>query len=67
MKRLRANGGAPDILKREEIAILIGTFLKDRDLARDFGFPDLKADEIVAIQPLTANDRTLMRSEGLIL
>lgn len=66
MKRLRANGGAPDTLRHEQIAILIGTTLKERKLAADLGFPDLKPDEVLPIQPLSAHETTLMQSEGVI-
>lgn len=66
MKRLRANGGAPDILRLEGIAILIGTYLKDREIAVELNFPDLKRDEVVAISPLSAQERALMRRSNLI-
>ncbi len=49
MKRLRANGGAPDTLRHEGIAILIGTYLPQRQLAADLGFPNLKGNEIVGV------------------
>jgi hypothetical protein len=67
MKRLRANRGAPDILRNEGIAILIGTFLKDRTLAADLGFPNLKADEVVAVKPVSARERVLMQQAGVIV
>lgn len=50
MKRIRANGGAPDILGHEDIAILIGTYTKDRNLAAQFGFQNLQRDELVAVK-----------------
>jgi hypothetical protein len=50
MKRLRANGGAPDTLKAEGIDILIGTYKKDRLLAGVLGIPDLKKNEIVGLR-----------------
>lgn len=50
MKRLRANGGAPDILKTEHIDILIGTYKDDRVQAALCGIPDLKKNEIVGVQ-----------------
>jgi hypothetical protein len=67
MKRLRANGGAPDFLKFESIAILIGTFKKDRVLADQLGFPRLKADEIVAVEPRSPAERTLLKRADLIV
>jgi len=66
MKRLRANGGAPDILRREGIAILIGTYLTDRRLAAKLEFPHLKADEVVAVAPRSAKERALMQGAGLV-
>jgi hypothetical protein len=67
MKRLRSNGGAPDILKHEEIAILIGTYLRDRNLAVQLGFPALKQDEIVSIKPRTNTERLAMRNAHVIV
>lgn len=66
MKRLRAGGGAPDKLKREGIAILIGTFLADRSLAAALGIPNLQRDGVVGIAPRNRDDWELMTSEGLI-
>ncbi|MGY3134576.1 hypothetical protein ACVWZM_005258 [Bradyrhizobium sp. USDA 4501] len=67
MKRLRANGGAPDILQHEGIAILIGTYLKDRMMAATLGISNLARDEIVAIAPENDEQRTAMREAGLIV
>lgn len=50
MKRLRANGGAPDILEQEGIAILIGTRIEDKEAARAQGVGDLRKDEIVGVR-----------------
>lgn len=66
MKRLRANGGAPDTLRNEGTAILIGTYRKDRDAAKALGFADLRQDEIVAVKAKSAQEATLMRKLGLI-
>ena len=66
MKRLRANGGAPDILKREGIAILIGTYLEPRRLAEDLGFPSLRTDEILGIKPRSQREADLMSANGVI-
>lgn len=52
MKRLRANGGAPDILRRESIAILIGTYTADRRLAARHGIDSLRSDEIVSVRTI---------------
>lgn len=67
MKRIRLNGGAPDFLQFEQIAILIGTYLKDRNLAQSLGIPNLKRDEIVAVKPNNAAEKKLMRSAGVIV
>lgn len=67
MKRLRANGGAPDTLQHEEIAILIGTYLKDRDLALQLGIPHLRSDEIVGVSPRTEEETAAMRSARVIV
>lgn len=65
MKRLRTNGGAPDTLKHDRIAILIGTFLVDRRIAEHFGFPNLQPDEIVAIQATSDEEWDLAKKSGL--
>ena len=66
MKRLRDNGGAPDTLKYEKIAILIGTFRADRQDAAQLGFPDMKRDEIVAVTSRTMQDEQYMLERKLI-
>jgi hypothetical protein len=66
MKRLRANGGAPDLLKHERTAILIGTYLKDRDLAKRLGIANLRSDEIVGVQATSDAEAAEMRNEGVI-
>jgi hypothetical protein len=65
MKRLRANGGAPDILMPEGIAVLIGTYLKSRGLAAELGFL-LKSDEVVGIAPRSEREWMLMQEAGAI-
>ena len=66
MKRIRANGGAPDILGHENIAILIGTFTKDRALADQFGIPDLLPDEVVAVKARTQIEWQALKDNGEI-
>lgn len=66
MKRLRANGGAPDILRREKIAILIGTYKKDRIAAERLGFANLKPDEIVAVAAQSNQEERYMTEQDLI-
>ena len=67
MKRLRAKGGAPDTLKYEKIAILVGTYRAARKHAAQLGFPDLKRDEIVAVTPRTPQDEQYMLERKLIV
>lgn len=64
MKRIRANGGAPDDLGHEDIAILIGTYLKDRNIAAKFGIPELGRDEVVAVKPRNQAEWQLLKNEG---
>jgi len=66
MKRLRANGGAQDILRFENKAILIGTYQKARQMAAALGAPDLQRDEIVAVTPRNASEWRIMTDAGLI-
>lgn len=66
MKRLRANGGAADALRGEGIAIVIGTFVKDRELANALGFPGIKRDEFVALNFKSALEEQIMRNAGVI-
>jgi hypothetical protein len=67
MKRLRANGGAPDILKNERISLLIGTFRSDRMIAESFGFNDLKPDEILSIDARSDQEWNLAKNAGRFL
>lgn len=66
MKRLRVRGGAPDTLGPEGIAILIGYFIAERELATKLGIPNLKRDEIVGVAPRDKSEWRLMRSAGVI-
>ena len=63
MKRIRANGGAPDILGHEDIAILIGTYTKDRNLALAFGISNLARDEIVAVKARSHKEWQALRAD----
>ena len=66
MKRLRFNGGAPDILQYEGIAILIGTYSRDKKIARGLGFVNLGTDEAIAVKPSNDRQRMLLLHENLI-
>jgi hypothetical protein len=67
MKRLRANGGAPDLLKSESTAILIGTYNNERTIAAELGIPDLKRDEVVGVKATTPHEENILRQAGLIV
>lgn len=62
LKRVRANGGARDILRPEGIAILWGR--KDRHLLTALGLPLILSDEFVSISPADAAALKLLREEG---
>lgn len=64
MKRLRRNGGARDVLAREGIAILSGTF--DSALIGALNLGTLTADEFVSYQPVDADEIALLRRAGKI-
>lgn len=66
MKRLRANGGCPDQLMPEGIAIFIGTFTADRELASQAGIVSLGRDEVVAVKPQTEAEWKLLKDTGAI-
>jgi hypothetical protein len=66
MKRIRANGGAPDILGHENIAILIGTYTKDRVLADRLGLPAVKRDEVVSVKPRDLSEWHALSEAGEI-
>ena len=60
MKRLRRNGGAPDLLSREGIAILIGTRVQDKKAAKELGLDDLRSDYIVSVAARNEKERSKM-------
>lgn len=66
MKRLRANGGAPDILRNEGIAILIGTYTPDRKVAEALGVGHLDRREIVGVMARSKDEWNILRSFDLI-
>ncbi|MEL7728703.1 NaeI family type II restriction endonuclease [Citromicrobium bathyomarinum] len=65
MKRLRKNGGAPDVLSQENIAVLIGTYLADRRVAGEFGFGSLARDEIVAVKARSEEEIEVLRRNDM--
>jgi hypothetical protein len=66
MKRIRSNGGAPDVLSLENIAILIGTYKKDRILADCLGLQNLGRDEVVSVEPRDLSEWRVLSEAGEI-
>lgn len=64
MKRLRENGGAPDILRTESIALVSGTY--DRAIFLGLGIAPITGEEHMAIQPLNDDEAAFLRTNGLI-
>lgn len=64
MKRVRANGGARDILKTEGIALVSGTY--DRAIIEELKLPSLQRDEWLAIAPRNDAERQKLQLKGLI-
>ncbi len=62
LKRVRANGGARDILRPEGIAILWGQ--NDRALIGALGLPRLLSDQFVSFAPRTASEAEKLRAAG---
>ncbi|CAL1690703.1 Type-2 restriction enzyme NaeI [Brevundimonas subvibrioides] len=62
LKRVRANGGARDILRPEGIAILWGRY--DRSIIAAIGLPALLSDEFVSYSPPDSRTRELLRLSG---
>ena len=64
MKRLRANGGAPDHLRSENIALLSGRYRND--LIEALGFERISNEEHIAVDAKTSKEATLLRDAGEI-
>lgn len=62
LKRVRANGGARDILRPEGIAILWGSY--DRALISALGLPPILSDEFVSLAPVDGIQHALLREAG---
>jgi len=62
LKRVRANGGARDILRPEGIAILWGR--NDRSLIAALGLGQILSDEFISIRPGSDADLHLLRQAG---
>ncbi len=62
LKRVRANGGARDILRPEGIAILWGS--KDRALIAALDLPGILSDEFISFTPSTASQAAMLQAAG---
>jgi len=62
LKRVRANGGARDILRPEGIAILWGS--KDRALIAALDLPGILSDEFISFTPSTAGQARMLQAAG---
>jgi hypothetical protein len=62
LKRVRANGGARDILRPEGIAILWGA--KDRALIASLQLPAILSDEFISLKPRTTDESDQLRNAG---
>lgn len=64
LKRVRANGGARDILQSEGIAILWGQ--NDRELISALGFGPILSDEFISVRPTNEAEAALLRRAGYL-
>lgn len=64
LKRIRANGGARDILRREGIAILWGQ--NDRSTIAALGLGPVLSDEFISVRPTSVAETDLLRASGYI-
>lgn len=62
LKRVRANGGARDLLRKEGIAILWGSY--DRTLITALGRAPILSDEFISIKPANDRELALLRGAG---
>lgn len=62
MKRLRANGGARDVLAKEDIVLLSGTY--HSELIEKLGLPACTPDEFISKHLVSDDEKALARSSG---
>lgn len=62
LKRVRANGGARDLLRQEDIAILWGSY--DRALLIALERAPILSDEFISLKPKNERERALLRAAG---
>ena len=65
MKRLRANGGARDILRRQGVALVSGIY--DSGLIAQLHLTAISSEEMMAVKPANIAEENLMRSRGVIV
>jgi hypothetical protein len=64
MRRLRANGGARDLLSKEGVALLSGNY--DRAIIERLGLPAIGKDYFVSFKPEKTEDIALLRDRRKI-
>jgi hypothetical protein len=64
MKRLRGNGGARDILRKQGIALLSGFY--DKAMLAELDVTGVADDEMMSVLALSTEQERLMRSKGVI-
>lgn len=64
MKRVRGNGGARDVLRKEKIAVLSGYY--DTQLLAQIGILGVMPNEMIAVNPFTAAEEDLFRAHAVI-
>jgi hypothetical protein len=64
MKRLRENGGARDLLRPDNIALISGAY--GAEAVRELGLPPLAGDEWLAVMPANSEDADALRRHGLL-
>lgn len=65
MKRVRANGGARDVLRERGIALLSGVY--DNGLLAQLHIPIIDSEEMISVEPNTPAERQLMVNRGVII
>lgn len=62
LKRVRANGGARDILKPEGIAVLWGSY--DKQVIARLNLPPIFSDEFMSVRPRTDSEAMILMDAG---
>lgn len=61
-KRLRGNGGAKDILKHENVALMSGNYFNNT--LRKLGLSTIEKDEFIAVDARTPEDHAVLQEAG---